>query len=265
MADESMETAATTDDELTAAAADATKEAEVEEQAVEEEAAVEEETAAEEEEQETDDDGLPLDHGARSELGRKVAASHRRMDEFGAKIEQFDSRLDKLLSVMEKMQPEEEEIELDPDMPLTYGEYQKLEELRERKRMEQQSGYDQDYMSVVTEMAGDLEPEFAEAVMTEMRENVRYQPSKDGKKDALSNFMKATQLAIKKRTAAPKRRNPLEDNKDREVPGTLKGQVVTKHNKPLPKLDAKTEDYLKYITATRGEEAAMKMRKSLAE
>lgn len=250
---------------LNAAAADAVSDAEAEgESSIEEEATVEEEVAENEPpEQELDDDGLPLDHGARSELGRKVAAAHRRMDEFGSKIDLFDSRLDKLLKVLEKEHSAEEEY--DPDMPLTYGEYQRLEQQREEQRVKQQEAYNSDYISTITELASEVDDDTAEMIMAEMRENVRYTPTRDAKEDARKNFLKATQLVLRKKTATPlKKKNPLEANKGKAVPGTIKGQVVEKTSKPLPKLDAATEDYLAYITSTRGEEVAAEMRKDLA-
>lgn len=250
---------------LNEAAADAVSDAEVEVQTEVEEEPTEEEGIVDESEtvqEELDDDGLPLDHGARSELGRKVAASHRRMDEFGAKIDLFDSRLDKLLGVLEKEHSPEEEY--DPDMPLTYGEYQRLEQQREEQRVRQQETYNNDYISTISDLGKEVDEDTAEMIIAEMRENVRYTPTRDAVEDARRNFLKATQLVLRKKTATPlKKKNPLEGNKGK-VPGTIKGQVVTKTNKPLPKLDAATEDYLAYVTSTRGEEAATKMRKDLA-
>lgn len=268
-----METAAVTDEELNAAAADAKKAGE--EELMQEESSSEEivddsttEDQAHEGEEaptEFDEDGLPIDHGARSELGRKVAAAHRRMDEFGTKLGTLDSRLDKLLTLLEKQNSPEEE-EIDPDMPLTYGEYQRLEQKREQERAYQQQRYNDEYISTISQLASDLDEKSAELIVAEMRDNVRYTPTGNAKEDARSNFIKATQLVLQKQTAAPlKKTNPLDKNEPRKGIGTIKSQAITKTNKPLPKLDAAAEDYLRYVASTRGEEEALKLRKGLAK
>lgn len=251
------------DAELTAAAEEAKEEAAEETVEEPQEEQEEEEPSAEEQEESAeepqyDEDGLPLNHAARSELGRKVAAYHRRLDmleEKLGKLDEFDSKINTLIQYLNK--PEEEE-EIDPDMPMTLRDFVRIQQRTQQQQAQLAEAYNNAYVSKITAMARDVDEEYLQAVMEEMK-NITYTPTADPERDAELNFLRAERQLLKKEMGAKK--NPLRG----ESPGgTLKKQPTTKTGKPLPKLNAAAEDYLAYIRYTDGEEAALKARKDLA-
>ena len=209
-----------------------------------------------EEEPEFDEDGLPLNHAARSELGRKVAAYHRRMDmleEKLGKLDEFDSKINTLLQYFNK--PEEE---IDPDMPMTFRDFMKIQEKTSREQAQLAEAYNKSYISTITALSKDMDDDYYKAVIDEMK-NISYTPSNDPKKDAELNFAKAENRLLKKKVVTKK--NPLQG---KSPSGTLTKQPTPKNEKPLPKLDAAAQDYLAYIRYRDGDEAAEKAKKELS-
>ena len=253
------------DAELTAAAQEATgeeiddKAAEVDQQEEEFEETEEpsEETEESSEEPQYDEDGLPLNHAARSELGRKVAAYHRRLDmleEKLGKLDEFDSKINTLVQHLSKPEPEEE---IDPDMPMTLRDFMKIQQQTQAQQAQMAEAYNKAYVSKITALSKDADEEYLKAVMEEMKD-ITYTPTTDPERDAELNFLKAERKLLKKKVGT--RKNPLQG---KSPGGTLNKQPATKSGKPLPKLDPAAEDYLAFIRYQDGDEAALKARKDL--
>lgn len=252
MSDESMETAAVTDEQLDAAAADAVNE-EVEEEVLEEEPAQEELEAGSEEE--VDEEGLPKDHGKRSDLGRKVAAQHRRMDE-------IENTLNRIASMMEQNQRQSEEEEIDPDVPLTLREWQRIQEREARQKEQQANDYENKYYTAFAQLVKDMEKDEYKAITDEMA-NLRYNPSSNPEFDAERNFLKAQLAVVQKRTG--ERKNPLKGAKPKGPIGTVTNQRSTQKEKSLPTLDPAAADFLKFVEFKDGKEKAQRLHQELAE
>ena len=244
------------DAELTAAAEEAaeetveTKEEETIETPTEEPV---EEPAGEPEQPEYDEDGLPLNHAARSDLGRKVAAQFRKMDMLEQQFQDVNSKIDSVLQAFKK--PDEE---IDPDMPMTFRDFQAIQHRTAQQQAQMAEAYQKAYVSTITNLAKDADEDYYQAVMNEMK-NIEYTPSANPARDAELNYLRAERNLLKKTMASKK--NPL---KGGSPGGTITKQPVKKNNKPLPKLDAAAEDYLAYIRYKDGEEAAQKARKEIS-
>ena len=125
-----------TDDMLNAAAADAVvAETETEPEEIVEDLQATEDVVVEQETEETetlDEEGLPVDHAKRSDLGRKLSATHRRQDEFDQKLDRILGVLETQATVLTKAEPDPID-ELDLDEPLTLRELDRRLDAREKK------------------------------------------------------------------------------------------------------------------------------------
>jgi hypothetical protein len=258
-----------TDDMLNRAAMDAvagqqeTEPEAQEEEIVEQEQDVSRETS--EEQEELDDEGLPVDHVKRSDLGRKVSAMHRRQDD-------VDSRLDKILKALEaqtnlattKDSPDPLDA-LDPDEPMTKAEIDRYLEARERKAQEQTSYYDKTYLNTFNQLSATLSEAEAEAIVEEMKV-MSYNPTKDPEKDAEVNFLKAERAYLRKQLAKPKGKvSPITGDKVKSPIGTVTSQKTVAKDVNLPKLDAAGASYLAFVEREDGIDRANELHRSLGK
>lgn len=248
------------DDLLSKAAANAVEGEEI----VEEIKEVEEKIEALDEKE--DKDGLPADQKERSQLGRTIAALHRRLDDFDQRDSDRGYQIDKLISAM---QPKVEEAEEDDDMPLTRAEARRI--AREEARLEKEAEiaqtenlskkYHKDYALTWAAQAKGLTNEEYSAIIAEAEET-KYDPSDNGVVDAKLMFKEVQLRLLKKQVGV--RVNPLENNQPKNGIGTVTTQKVPDRETVLPKLDAPAQSYLNYISQEDGAEKATKLHKSLA-
>jgi hypothetical protein len=178
--DENQETSAA--EELTQAAEDqqTTQETEETTEETEEVAETTEEVVEEQAEE------LPTDHKERSNLGRKLTALHRRVDETDNKFDQIARSLESLQSAQED--PTES---LEPDEPVTRKEMESILEARERLRESRDKSYNENYVRTISGLGSDLGQEEYDAVLAEMRD-VTYDPTDNPERDAESPMTQQT-------------------------------------------------------------------------
>jgi len=256
-----------TDEMLNAAAADAVMEETVTEteEVIEAPETVEEQVVVQEETEELDDEGLPVDHGKRSDLGRKISAIHRRQDD-------SDARLDRILKALEaqtalttrKVEPDPID-DLDPNEPMTKGEMERWFEARERKIREQSSSYDSEYLNTFNQLSTTLTKEESDAVVEEMKV-LTYDPSTNPAKDAEINFYRAERAYLRKQLAKPKGKvSPITGDKTHAALGTVMSQKVVTKDVTLPKLDANAASYLAFVEREDGSDKAQSLHRSLGK
>lgn len=236
-----------------------------------EEAAPEPEASIVEEpkQEELDDDGLPKDHQARSDLGRKLAAMHRRQDETAETLSRISQLLEKVATSKTEA-PAFDAPQLDPDEPVTYKELLKIVESREQQKVKAKTDYDRSYSAVLERSfseyvneKGEMNAAEIDGVLDEMR-LIKYVPSNDPEKDALSNLRKAERAYLKKQTAQPKSKvNPLKGETPRSPLGTTAGGKSPSKAAAVIKLDKDAEAYIKFVSASDGPEKAEKLRASM--
>jgi hypothetical protein len=254
--DENQETSAA--DELTQAAEEAVASQEVtqetEETTEETTEQVAETTEEVVEEQATEE--LPQDHKERSDLGRKLSAYHRRMDE-------LDNKFDHIAESLESLQPKEQDSfeALEPDEPITRKEMENILARREEKQRDRDKSYNDNYVRTISGLGADLSQVEYDAVLAEMKD-ITYDPSNNPTMDAKMNFREAENRFLKKKIAEPvSKKNPLKGEKPKETLGVTTTQTsVTKETKQ-PKLDADGQSYVDYVRRTSGDEAADKLLK----
>ena len=255
-----------TDDMLNAAAADAVAtqtETETEE-VVEDIVTTEEEVVVAEEIEELDDEGLPVDHGKRSDLGRKVSAIHRRQDD-------VDARLDRILSVLEARSDTTKITEsdtfdgLDADDPIRLSDLDKYLEARESRKQQKALDYDNKYLKTFSKLSAGLDEDEANAIVDEMKA-LSYKASDDPDRDAEVNFLKAERAYLRKQLAAPKKKvNPITGDKVKAPLGTVTSQKVVTKDTVLPKLDAAGMSYLAFVEREDGSDKAQALHKSIGK
>ena len=248
------------DDLLTKAAADAVNGQDQRQEIEEEIAEVEEKI---EEAEKEDAEGLPTDQKERSQLGRTLAALHRRLDEFDQRDADRGEQIDKLLEAIKaKNEPEFED---DDDVPLTRSQLKAIMKEEREAEIEQtqklSKKYHQDYGLKWAELAKNLSDEEYNFLMAEAEE-MKYDPSDNGAVDAAVNFKEAQVRYYKKQLGT--RTNPLDKNKPKNI-GTVKTQKVPDREIALPKLDEAAQSYLNYVSREDGAEAATNLHKTLAK
>lgn len=263
------------DEQLSQAAGDAVEsetETPTEEQAVtEEEPKPEPETEQQEQPkpEEVDEDGLPKSHQARSDLGRKLAAMHRRQDETAETLSRISQLLEKVATARVET-PALDAPQIDPDEPVTYKELLKIVESREQQKVQQKTNYDRSYSAVLersfaeyVDEKGEMNAAEIDGVLDEMR-LLKYVPSNDPEKDALSNLRKAERAYLKKQTAQPRQKvNPLKGETPRSPLGTAgAGKPPSKATAAI-KLDKDAEAYIKFVSESDGAEKAERLRASM--
>lgn len=259
------------DEQLSQAAGDAV-ESETETPPIEESTPaepVEEQAAEEAKPEELDEEGLPKEHQARSDLGRKLAAMHRRQDETAETLSRISQLLEKVATARSET-PALDAPQLDPDEPVTYKELLKIVESREQQKVQQKTNYDRSYSAVLersfaeyVDEKGEMNAAEIDGVLDEMR-LLKYVPSNDPEKDALSNLRKAERAFLKKQTAQPRQRvNPLKGETPRSPLGTAGAGKPPVKATAVIKLDKDAESYLKFVSASDGSEKAEKLRASM--
>ena len=204
--------------------------------------------------EETDQDGLPIDQGPRSDLGRKVAAIHRRQDEFDAKI-------DRMLQLMENQQQPDEE-ELDYDAPLTRKEALDLIQQQKEQEAKTETQYQETYVSSFAKLTRDL-PENEYGLILDELKKMTYDRTNNPARDAEINFLKA-KLAVAEKTDSP-RVNPLKGNKPKSELGTATNSKNQTKESALPDLDDVAQNYLNFVAREDGQEKASALHKSMAK
>ena len=252
--DENQETSAA--DELTQAAEEAV---ESQQETTEETQETTEEQVAEttEEVVEEQKEELPEDHKERSNLGRKLSAYHRRVDE-------IDNKFDRLLDRLESLNPAREDTSerLDPDEPATVKDVERMLAAREERRKSREKSYQDNYVRTISGLGSDLSQTEYDAVLAEMKD-ITYDPSDNPERDAEVNFLKAERIYLRKKMAAPpEKKNPLRGEKPKEKLGVATNQASIQKETKQPKLDSAGESYMDFVRRTDGDEAADKLLKA---
>jgi hypothetical protein len=221
--------------------------------------------------EELDDEGLPKGHKERSELGRKLAALHRRQDETQETLQRVSQLLEKV--AMAKTAPETPALdapELDENEPVTYKEMLKIIERREQQKAAVKSNYDRTYVATIERTVaeyiddeGKLNSAEIDGVLEEMK-TITYTPSNDPEKDAISNLRRAERAFLKKQMAKPRQKvNPLKGEAPKSPLGVAPSGKSPAKSTPAIKLDKDAEAYLKFVSASDGAEKADKLRASM--
>ena len=247
-------------DELTQAATEAveSQESEVSEE-TNEEVAQEQvaETPEEETVEELDKEGLPSDHKERSDLGRKLSATHRRIDEIDGKF----GRIEGMLETLVKPQTEDPIADLAPDEPITRAEAEQIYAKREEAREIKKKTYDSDYSKTLAGLGPDLGEDEWNGVLEELK-TMTYDPTSDPIRDARENFFKAENIYLRKKVAQPiEKKVPLKN--DAAPGGGITNQKAVVKETAAPKLDAAGQSYLDYVTREDGAEHASKLVKDI--
>jgi hypothetical protein len=261
--------ATSSDDVLNQAAADAVEPGPETTKVTEETAPLHEATVEEPKQEELDDDGLPKEHQARSDLGRKLAAMHRRQDETAETLSRISQLLERVATAKSET-PALDAPQIDPDEPVTYKELLKIVESREQQKVQAKTNYDRSYSAVLersfaeyVDEKGEMNAAEIDGVLDEMR-ILKYVPSNDPEKDALSNLRKAERAYLKKQTAQPKAKvNPLKGETPRSPLGTTAGGKSPSKVAATIKLDKDAEAYLSFVSTSDGAERAEKLRASM--
>lgn len=238
---------------LDEAAAEAVKEQTEQTEETETEETVEETTA--EESAEEADEGLPKEHKERSDLGRKVSAMHRRMDE-------YDNKFDRLISLFESNASKRDDShDPDPDEPLTYRDWERLSAKRDEEKQREQKKYDDKYKRTVQSLGTDLTDSEWNEVVDELS-NIPLNSTGNPEFDAERNFLKAERAILRKKLAKPvERKNPLKG--EQKPPGVADSQKPVVKEAVEPKLSGAAQSYLKMVEREDGEERAANLRKSV--
>ena len=207
---------------------------------------------------EVNGDGLPTDNKARSDLGRKFSALHRRQDE-------FDSKLDKLLDVLTAQKQQDPLDDYSPDETMTKAEareyFRQLQAEESQKASQQKQKYQNSYDDALVNLSAEYSDAEANAIFNELQ-TMRYDPTNDAARDAEVNFLKAERAYLRKKAASPKEKNvPLK----KETPtGVITTQKVHEKQAPDVKLSAAGKSYLDFVSSIDGSERAAHLKKSLA-
>ena len=229
---------------------------EVTEQTTEEPAFTPVAEAEEQTAEELDDEGLPKEHKERSDLGRKVSAVHRRMDE-------MDNKFDRMLQYLEStVKPKDSLEDLDENEPITRKDLERWQNEIKVKEEQQEIKYRDEYVKTIAGLGTDLGQAEYDAVIAEMQ-SLTYNPTKDPARDAEINFYRAERAYLRKKVAQPQRKNPLKGATTDVKPGVATSQKTVVPEKAMPKLDADAQAYLDYVRRTDGDEKAQKIAKGL--
>jgi len=229
----------------------------IEQETVQETGEVQEQ-AAETVVEELDTEGLPKEHKERSDLGRKVAAYHRRMDE-------LDNKFDRIMNYLENSQkPKDDPLdELDPNEPITIKDVEAMMARRENEKKSREKTYNDNYVRTVAGLGGDMDQDEYDAVIAEMQ-SITYNPSEDPVKDAEINFYRAERAYLRKKIAQPvQKKNPLEGKTPEGKIGVATSQKTVVKQTAMPKLDADAQAYIDFVRETDGEERANKLIKEI--
>lgn len=251
--DENQETTAALDEAAAEAVEDQEITQETEETKTEETTEQVAETTEEVVEEQAEE--LPQDHKDRSDLGRKLSAYHRRVDE-------IDNKFERIMGYLETQKKEEApEQELEPDEPVTRGEMERILAAREERRKSREQSYNDNYVRTISGLGSDLGQDEYDAVLAEMKD-ITYDPSENAERDAEMNFLKAERIYLRKKMAKPAEKvNPLKGEKPKEKLGVATTQTsVTKETKQ-PKLDSYAQSYLDSVRRRDGDEYASKLLK----
>lgn len=238
-----------TDGDLTEAAAAAVAEPETE-PLVEEASEIVEEVV-------TNGDGLPVDNKARSDLGRKFSALHRRQDD-------FDKKIDKLLDVLTTQKQPDPLDDFQTDEPMTKAEareyFNQLHTEKSKETMSAKQAYQNKYDDMLVNLSADYSDEEANGIFNELQ-TLRYDPSSDAEKDAALVFIRAERAYRKKASAKPIKKDvPLKGD---SPTGVVTTQKTPSKETPNVKLSPAGESYLAHVAAKDGTEKAQALRKSL--
>jgi hypothetical protein len=249
--DENQETSAA--DALTKAAEEAVADQEITQETEETEEETQEEVADEQQtSEELDDEGLPKDHGKRSDLGRKVTATHRRIDELTTRMNQIAEYLEQTKASQEQDYLEDSE----PDEPITRRDLEKFYESQRKREMSAEKSYQENYVRTISGLGSDLSQDEYDGVLAEMKE-LTYDPSNDPGRDAEMNFLRAERVYLRKKMAQPaKPQNPLKGKKPASELGVATSQTGVKKEAKQPSLDADAQSYLDFVRRTDGDDRA---------
>jgi hypothetical protein len=201
------------------------------------------------------EDELPKDHKERSELGRKVSAIHRRMDE-------TDNKFDRILTYLESENSKTDDSSTgrDPDEPMTRREAEEMADERDEKRKKRKDKYQVEYDQTIRTQGPELEQDEFDAILAEM--NFTYDPTDDPIRDAEKNFNRAEVAYLRKKNAKPlEKENPLKGAAPAGKLGVATSQKTVQKETMIPKLDAAAQSYIDSVREERGDEAADKLMK----
>ena len=198
---------------------------------------------------------LPEDHKDRSDLGRKLSAYHRRVDE-------IDNKFERIMGYLETQKQEESpEQKLDPDEPATVKDVERMLAAREDRKKSREQSYNDSYVRTISGLGADLSQTEYDAVLAEMKD-ITYDPSNKPETDAEMNFLKAERIYLRKKVAQPpEKKNPLKGEKPKEALGVATSQASVQKETKQPKLDADAQSYLESVRRSSGDEYANKLLK----
>lgn len=204
----------------------------------------------------------PEDNRERSELGRKVSAMWRRLDE-------QNETFDKLAQVLEKMseQGERQDDSGDDERLLTAAqakelaknEFESLLAKREKDADQAKTAYERDYLREVSAMGEGMDQAEFDAISNVMMKDFNIRHSDNPMADAIRNF-KDAQIAYINSGKRPVPKGKLPQG---AKTGTTGAEKVKKKTNPLPRLDAAAQKYIDFVKRTDGSEAADKLHKSM--
>lgn len=223
-----------------------------------EEAEVQEDKVEEQEGTPASDE--PMDHGERSQLGRKVANLTReqenQMQQYNALTAKMDSLIDTLSKQNSPTPPDDDE-----DVITTKGEmreFMRQENLKQNTEVnDKQAKYSNSYISAINTLSTpenqDIFSEIVE-LTTNMEEKNPYNKiilPNDPIANAEINFAKAEAAVYRKRAAIPKDKVvPLKGEKPRSPLGPDSSEKVVDNVTPMPKLDKFAEEFKKSVGMT---------------
>jgi len=249
------------DDSLNQAAAEAVETSESVEQVDVQNA--EQETAESAEETETSDetngDGLPVEQKSRSDLGRKVAAIHRRLDEQDNKWNELLDRFDVMLS----RSSGKTEQQVDYDEPLTRRDLENWQKEQETAKQKQEKKYNDSYNNTMLKLGAEMTDDDWNGLVAELK-NMPPARTNNPSHDAELNFFKAQASMLKKAVVKPaERKNPLKGETPKNPTGVITNQKTVVKDSPMPKLDGAARSYLDFIAREDGDETAKKRANSV--
>jgi len=205
----------------------------------------------------------PEDNSERSKLGRKVQKLFEKYDKTEETLSKLSNILEQLATKTTAL-PEQQEEDLDEDIPMTKKEIRVFLENERRKELEGQTQYQNAYLKTVSVLGKDYEKDEYEAIFDEMMSNFNEKHSSDASADAERNFYKAERAYLRKQLAQPKgKENPLKGEPPIAPLGVASSQKVTAKTTALPELDDAAKDFLNYVKRKDGAEAAEKLHQSV--
>lgn len=179
------------------------------------------------------------EHKERSRLGRRVSAIEEEVDYRNRRIDGMLEKMEGFLSSTSKTSNYESEVN---DMPLTKKDFDRLTYEREKRRREDRTRYESNYLQHIKRLGQSEDPDLHDEIYGEMMKNFNVRHSSDPVADAERNYYRATRAVLKK--ASPKKEVPLKGEKAKGA-GVGGDTVMKEKEAALPELDEYAKEYVK--------------------